>query len=120
MIKITDDTVREGLTALVKEFGEDFVYSKGLTNSCLYVRNGEPDCIVGKFLAAQGVPLERLKAADDSIYGTPASELLTQLEREGVLTASDGAYDVLCGVQFRQDQYHTWGVAVSEALSNID
>ncbi len=116
MIEITNDTVREGLTALVEEFGEDFVYSKGEDGLCRYVRNGQPDCIVGKFLAAQGVPVERLAESDGTRFGTVADQLLGQLEGESVITVSDGARATLEAVQHYQDSGFNWGYSVENAL----
>jgi hypothetical protein len=86
---------------------------------CQYVYNGQPDCIVGRFLASQGVPLERLAKADTSTFGgsTAAVTLLTQLRSEGFITYGDYVCTVLGQVQYSQDQGQPWGDAVDDALA---
>lgn len=123
MIEITRHSAIQGLSALVEEKGEGFVYTQHTgregTKQCRYVHNGAADCMIGQFLAAQGIPLERLAEAD-KIYawsGAPASELIDSLINEGLVIASDGATNVLAAAQFAQDGGMTWGEALREAIS---
>ena len=126
-INITADVVREGLTALVEQAGEDFVYvapepPENGYKRCLYVRDGKPDCIVGQFLANLGVPVDRLTEADNgtNLSGTPAGILLRELYAEGVVNFDLGVSAALGTAQAWQDSGSTWGNSVESALSYLD
>ena len=115
-ITLTIGTVTTGLWALVDEYGEDHVYQPhGMLTACLYVHEGKPDCIVGKFLHAQGVPLERLERADQG-PAKGAWDLLDELEEEGLVETDRVVREVLANVQGLQDQRCKWGTAVRHAL----
>lgn len=126
LIEITADSVKQGLEALVAEKGEDFIYTErpvaGMDDdddtSCRYVWDGKPDCFIGQFLAKEGVPLERLANADLFMggLGHPAVTLLGQLEREGVVTVTDAAKQMLQAAQNKQDSGKTWGTALACAM----
>lgn len=118
MIDITLDSVRTGLLALVEQEGEDFIYKKN-NGSCTYIRQGKGDCLVGRFLIAEGVPVERLEAADRSVNGLRAPALLRQLVDEGVITIAEPALGVLDIAQDFQDSGETWGESVSYALTAV-
>lgn len=128
MIELTDTQVLQGLQELVDEKGEGFVYEKrerveGLApKRCVYVHQGEPDCLVGQFLAKAGIPLDRLEAADVDNYnqGTAASELVDKLKAEGLLKVSDRALRALSFAQSEQDSGETWGEALREAKRQLD
>lgn len=124
MIEITNQTVREGLKALVDQAGEDFVYSmKGADENtdgrCVYVYEGKPDCIVGQFLANMGVPVERLAKADTNC-GIPADVLMLELGLEGVITFRDDSSYALTIAQRHQDMGKPWGLSLYEALKVMD
>lgn len=119
VITITKVSALKGLKALVEEYGEDFVYQQndgeyGL--SCSYVHDNEPSCMIGKFLAAVGVPLERLALAD-RFGGDPAETLITKLVDEGVLDVENGVRGILRAAQIAQDSGDTWGLAYDRAAS---
>lgn len=118
MIEITYQSVVDGLSAIVAERGEDFVYPR-YTDLCTYVQGGKPDCGVGCFLASVGVPLERLVEADlnDHGSGISASALLEQLKEEGIVSADLEAARILNVFQERQDNGHTWGSALDGAIN---
>jgi hypothetical protein len=122
MIEITADTVRTGLTALVDEYGSSTVYEKKVRdglNQCLYVYEGQPDCIIGKFLADLGVEVELL-AEYDTTEGIISSELLTDLARLGIIASPPYAvYNALSAAQALQDEGKTWGAAVMVALGKL-
>lgn len=118
MIDITLDSVRTGLLALVEQEGEDFIYKKNNGN-CTYTRGGKGDCLVGRFLIAEGVPVERLEAADRLGAGLRAPVLLRQLVDEGVITVAEPALGVLDIAQDFQDCGETWGESVSYALTAV-
>jgi hypothetical protein len=116
MIEITFDSAIDGLKALVEEQGEDFIYPRAERDgSCVYVHEGKPDCIVGRFLAAQGVPLERLVKADTegSGPGLAAGILLGRLSDEGTVYSGDGVKNLLDSIQYRQDRGEPWGAALA-------
>lgn len=126
-IEITRDDVRNGLKALVDVAGEDFVYVKKMNNSgspeaCLYVHKGKADCIVGQFLAAQGVPLDRLAEADTFQFGggQPASDLIECLVEEGVIKVDGGVLSGLAEAQYVQDAGAPWGDALKRAQRELN
>lgn len=119
MINITADSVRQGLKALVEQEGEGFIYKKN-SGSCTYTRKGKGDCLVGRFLVAQGVPVERLEIADRNRLGLRASALFLQLVDEEVLTITGAASAMLAVAQDHQDDGFTWGESLSAALFTID
>lgn len=118
VITITRVSALEGLKALVEEHGEDFVYQsiESAETSCTYVRDGEPSCMIGKFLAAVGVPLERLEQAD-WFGGDPAAALICKLVDEGVLDVENGVRGILAAAQVAQDSGDTWGLAYGRAAN---
>ena len=126
-IVITVDDVRKGLTELVQEYGEDFRYtpkhkSESDSERCLYVWNGEPDCIVGKLLHRMGVPLERLQRADNGPVGMPARELLHWLILEGVLESDQEVQELAYALdvaQSLQDDGSSWGVVLERTLARL-
>ena len=121
-INISDDDIKNGLSALVIKQGEDFVYSKrNVTEDsegrCVYVHQGKPDCIIGQFLAGKGVPVERLKQGDTTtFFGQSAFDLLDDLREEGVIAISWKGMNALQAAQSMQDRGRTWGDAATFAL----
>lgn len=119
MIELSNQDVIDGLEALVDEKGEEFVYVKNDDDggpTCRYVRNGEPDCMIGQFLAKAGVPLERLVQADGGVI---AKTLLEDLRAEGVVSITDKGINALQAAQGRQDRGYPWGVALNAAQFEI-
>jgi hypothetical protein len=121
MIELTHSLIDTYLDEAVAEFGEDYVYSRGGSGSCNYVRNGAPSCLVGQVLAKAGVPLERLKRADEGHFdnGVPADDLLVELRQEGVLTCDSEVVSLLSEVQWRQDEGTSWGSVVRFARNYL-
>lgn len=121
MIEITVEDVISGLTSLVEERGEDYTYemwfevSPSWGKRCTYVKDGEGDCGVGAYLINKGVPADRLVKFDQDRYANGASEVLRQLEVEGVLTYENGADSILDQFQRKQDAGHTWGESLRSA-----
>ena len=120
MIEITKQSLIEGLEAIVAEYGADYVYpakerrGRSEDRECFYVHEGQPDCIVGKFLHSVGVPLERLQEADDSADAS-AMTLLTELAWANVINADLGVRQALSVAQRWQDWGYTWGDALQRA-----
>lgn len=92
--------------------------------ACLYVRDGKPDCLVGQWLAARGVPIDVLAVFDlpsDDVEDGGASSVVRHLDGRGLLalpTAPDALRDVLYyldSVQGYQDLGTKWGEAAQIA-----
>lgn len=121
-IYVSKSDVATGLKAIVAEYGEDFVYQQRDTHfgsHCVYVWQGEPDCIVGKLLHRLGVPVEQLARGDGEVghpVGLLAGSLVEHLEELGVISAECGVSEILDRAQSRQDSGRTWGQSVREAL----
>lgn len=113
------------LKELVKQNGEDFIYSNpepDPVSDCLYIHNygsngQEPGCIVGHLLFGLGVSADFLHRQE----GAGASAVLNRAENEGLvkLTGSkqESVSRLLDRVQGKQDEREPWGRAVKEALS---
>lgn len=120
-ITLTVDTVNPVLDALLKEFGEDYVYPGSKDKACYYVANGQPSCLVGQVLYRLGVPIETLEEYDEvgSVFELSNSEYSldgkTALERGGVSVGDDRVLNILDSAQGWQDQGKTWGEAVRQA-----
>lgn len=125
VIRVSDSDVHDGLKAIVARAGEEYIYSPrlkdDLTTACVYVHQGKPDCIVGRFLAEAGVPISRLAEADRDSYGAgiAAEGLLRRLRVEGVIEITNAAISALQAAQGHQDDGIPWGVAVSDALQYL-
>lgn len=108
-----------------------FVYRPGTSaqgnSSCVYVRDGEPSCLVGHVLARAGVAVEDLARMDE---GTPDSGTEDEPAGDGdsesafevlwengalpdYLEVTHDAADILIHVQSRQDQGTPWGDALA-------
>lgn len=111
---ITYDDVVNELPAIIATRGEDFVYSvhedSEFPLTCTYVHNGEPDCLIGCYLASKGVPLEAFdhfesSAIDDAYYAGKVPITITQ-----------EALTLLARIQMYQDASCTWGNAFYSAI----
>jgi hypothetical protein len=101
------------LENIVAEYGADYVYQRRQLNGpdpfapvCVYVWNGEPDCIAGKVLARMGVSIEKLASYEGSSVSVVAPV---------VSNLGDAATNVLRVAQVVQDKGGTWGEALAEA-----
>jgi len=119
MIEINIDQAIAGVKAVVAEYGHDHVYTKRLfghgSSRCVYVYEGQPDCLVGKFLAAQGVSVEHLAAGDTGVFGSAAENLLNYLAQARVLNTDTDTVMFLANLQYEQDKGSEWGVALRRA-----
>lgn len=110
------DTLRE----VVAEHGKDHVYDRSAImfgplagETCLYVRNGKPDCIVGHVLHRLGVQLDTLHDSegmgprDLSLGDSPSLEL------------DDDAGLALTVAQNTQDNGETWGTALANTERHV-
>lgn len=120
-IELNANNVTEALKAAVALNGEDYVYPAESGGRCDYVRDGKPSCIVGHVLVGAGVEMWRLEAADNNFggAGTPANDLLRQLEDEEVLTYNAEALALLTKAQREQDLERPWGESLNRALKAL-
>jgi hypothetical protein len=102
------------LAGVVRDRGDDYTYrpvclEKGNYFTCLYARDGSPDCLVGVVLGRAGVP-----AADLEAFGDAG---IHELYFAGAVpvTMTFGAVVVLRAAQLAQDRGGTWGEALLAA-----
>lgn len=133
-ITLTTENVLAALEAAVEEKGADYVYPRELDeygdlteDSCLYVKNGAPSCLVGHALHSLGVPLEALSANE----GAGAAALLDYLEIDGFVTFEKGEADeegyrglskvqsLVFYAQAKQDTGTPWGESLNVAREQI-
>jgi hypothetical protein len=102
------------LEQCVVERGFDYMYPpswtvRGEYSTCLYARDGKPDCIIGLALAKSGMPVEVLQ----TLGGNRLAGLYSAHRLPIDLTL--GALAVLSTAQRVQDEGHSWGVALRQA-----
>lgn len=118
MIKLAINEVIETARQIVAEEGEDFVYERrahpsyGGAAVCLYVYEGQADCLAGRVLHRLGVPLDVM----DKNHNSQIGSLLFILESEGIAEVMDGMVCVfLSELQGAQDSGHKWGTSLNSA-----
>lgn len=90
---------------------EDFVYTKH-DRACLYVHDGQPDCLVGQALHKLGVPLDALERIQDGdAFETTAIDVVT----DDAFELTDGAVRVFKAAQAEQDNRQRWADALRAA-----
>src|SRR5262245_61148054 len=123
MINITRDVAVAGLQRAAASVDSSFAYNSGLRGGkCDYVRDGKPSCIVGHVLAELGVPLDRLRRADQAFMGAGlgSSELLDELENDEIVNVVDPEVrSVLSEAQYLQDYGTPWHESVRRAVESI-
>ena len=102
---LSEALVTEAIEAVVAEKGEDFVYDvevHGDGANCLYVKDGQPSCIVGHVMARLGYPLDMFIGLEGQTPITgPFLDVFSGLP--GHVAAA------LNSAQIRQDGGKTWG-----------
>lgn len=109
----------------VEKMGVDYTYPAGdpdgSINTCVYVRDGEPSCLVGHALFIAGIDIDAL-ADLDTYSETDVSTLARGNEEVGqepvlprLAVLSGDAVEVFQTAQMDQDQGRTWGEALSHA-----
>ena len=111
-IKTSDADFIAALEAEVKEAGSDFVYprtydAEGFKTRCVYVRDGQASCLIGRVLHRLGADIEELAELDRSLsngasYAIP--EVVYGISRRLLLAASTA--------QAFQDRGCEWGEAL--------
>lgn len=111
-----DETLAE-LRKIVAEKGEDFVYYGNPDDqddiSCYYVKDGQPDCIVGHLLVNLGVELELLDHNDGIGQGF-ARTVLADLKN--YVSFDEKTVSLLAAAQIYQDRHETWGESLQKAV----
>lgn len=115
-----DQLIRE----VVAEAGADHVYLKheraGIKGQCLYVWEGQPDCIVARVLHRHGVPVEELRRWEDIAAGDMhpiAGRMVTPGRKKvGNALMTPEAAQFLGRIQIHQDANTTWGVSVETGM----
>jgi hypothetical protein len=108
------NTAVQLLGECVQESGPDFVYQPKFVarhhyTTCVYSYDGEPDCLVGHFLARCGVPAAALAAlGDDDIRSLYVAGRLP-------VRLSNAALALLQQVQESQDRQLPWSQALRTA-----
>ena len=105
-IRFTDDQVRDMLRTVVAE-NPDFIYEPpgGPDESCKYVHDDAPSCLVGHVMSRLGLPLDILSAREG----------VSPVQIGGALGISARAADALTAAQDWQDQGETWSDARAAA-----
>lgn len=117
MEALTLDRVKELAHEVVAEVGEAYVYPEShkrrepesSINSCVYVHDGKPSCIVGRVLHKAGVELAVLAQR----------EFVGAWFVAGDLGATVPASDFLDSIQGKQDAGWSWGDALKAAIAEL-
>lgn len=113
MTAFTLDQVQAKAREVIDEVGADHVYqSDPPDGACLYVKNGKPDCIVGRILAKLGVPLEFLA---DHNRNSKSFVFLVEALKEAGYQFTPEATTFLDVLQDAQDGNARWGNAYEQA-----
>lgn len=105
-----DATTAVGLIEqAVAEKGADYICERP-DDICVYVKDGEPSCLIGRALMASGLfSLEEVAALDGDItrdvLSVPAYGLLSRFPRR----ISAEAVDIFNWAQLEQDSGRSWG-----------
>jgi hypothetical protein len=113
-----DETLAK-LKEIVENKGEDFIYcGDPVTDSCYYVRDGEPDCGVGHVLVAFGVTPSLLEEGGQ--FGSAfAGALLVNLEYREIVSFDSRARSLLVAFQQAQDSRTPWGESLWGAIEYV-
>jgi hypothetical protein len=129
LIQITDDQKTEMLTVLrtlkevVTEAGPEWIYVRrpnatGLGTGCVYVHNGEPDCIAGRVLAKLGVSTADLSKWEGKVCGQMSSEHLTVELNLPRIPFDEHSLGVLNVAQDSSDSGYSWGSSLEKARAH--
>lgn len=91
------------LREVVAEYGEEFIYDGSTAADCVYMRDGEPSCLVGHALYRAG---ERV--FEEGMCPSLAARTVN------VTSSADAVFSA---AQDRQDNGATWGEALAAALA---
>jgi hypothetical protein len=108
--------VREGIPDIIQQEGSAFQYSphSGSGGTCTYVWEGEPDCLIGRYLVDLGLPIEAFlghegKGVDDLFLDGHLKKYEFSAEPEAILAMKN--------IQDLQDNELTWGEAYENTFN---
>lgn len=109
------------LRSVVNEQGHDFTYQRH-EGACLYIHDGNPDCLIGRVLHRLGFSLKDLSSWEGrGVYlMSPMYKNTFRDEGQVFPGLSDKSIFVLHTAQTFQDDGRTWGAALSAALAEAD
>jgi hypothetical protein len=108
--------VKEDLIDIIAQEGENYRYvTPEDGDTCLYVYEGRPSCLIGRYLVSLGIPVE----AFADIEGKSVDDLFAAnvFEPYGV-TADYYAAAAMGGVQNHQDMGQTWGYSYNAVFDS--
>lgn len=107
---------RELVNRAIDEKGADYVYNVpvGENETCLYFRNGKPDCLIGHVLHYLGIDQGCVRE------GESAGGVLISLRGQNKLTFTSEAADYLSAAQGHQDNGKPWGAARDYAEEQVN
>lgn len=110
---ITYDMVREDLPRIIDIKGRDYTYMAPGGDTCLYVYNDKPSCLIGHYLVDLGYPL------DGFVEGKDIQDFFLDghAEKQG-FTAEDDAVYAMLRVQQYQDEGFPWGTAYDNTFED--
>lgn len=94
----------------------EYVYRQPGPDACVYAYEGKPSCVVGHWLAAEGIPLPDWGSALNSLE-SDSSEFLKFLGSHGVELDYDGVW-FMSRMQEMQDRGIPWGRAYQKAMDS--
>lgn len=109
--RVSDDEIMTTLRDVVAK-RPDHVYEPLNGETCVYVADGAPSCLVGHVLVPLGASLLHLAEADTGMV--PANGV-RDVARLAGLDISETAGEALDAAQMAQDTGHLWSEALSRA-----
>lgn len=108
---IDRDTALRLLEKQIEEAGPDYVYTAPEeSQTCQYVVDDQPSCLIGRALYDYGVPLETLAGWD-----APTQVIRKVFDELAPDFLTEDAATVLAAAQETQDTGGTWGLALQDA-----
>jgi hypothetical protein len=104
-------TVIQHMSEIVEEVGPSFVYLRPTGESCMYVRNGKPDCLIGRILHRMGVSLEKLQQCEEK-----GPDYINSKFNLGLY---DSTLSILRKAQNMQDGGMSWGDVLKSSLAYV-
>jgi len=104
--------VRDDLPLIIETKEEGFTYEAPKNDTCLYVHEGAPSCLIGHYLIDLGFPIDAFDELEgvgiESLFHENAYKVL--MEEQG-FTADPEAVYAMSKVQDLQDNGYSWETA---------
>lgn len=118
------DEALDLLNKAVELKGGDYVYQPNRTDSgpsCLYAKDGQPDCIVGHVLVDLGIPASELEykglgETENTLSFGPIGEIAVTIQYTKGIRFTPKARRLLSIAQSQQDNGVSWGASVGTAI----